>query len=244
MENASKALVMAGGVLIALMIIGALLLTYNGIRNYQQSDTVDLAQLQVGEFNNQFETYNRKDVRGNDLYSLLNRTVDYNKRQTTAGTTTTARNENAFEPMKINVDFASNFNRKLLAYDQNDNKIFKKNNYDVSSLKNALDKVDKIEDNYGGQTVTNSLASNITKIFIDSNDPEEQKKALDNLSAITHKTYTWNDIRPGSSMRNDIYTYYEYIQFKRAIFECTGEKYNDTTGRIVEMNFKFTGKLQ
>ena len=39
MENASKALIMAGSVLIALMIIGALLLMFNSISNYQQTDT-------------------------------------------------------------------------------------------------------------------------------------------------------------------------------------------------------------
>ena len=26
----------------------------------------------------------------------------------------------------------------------------------------------------------------------------------------------WEDIKKGSTIRNDVYTYYEYVQFKRA----------------------------
>ena len=39
MENASKALLMAAGVLIALIIIGALLLMFNNLSNYQETNT-------------------------------------------------------------------------------------------------------------------------------------------------------------------------------------------------------------
>ena len=39
MENASKALLMAGGILIALLIIGALLLMFNQISTYKQSES-------------------------------------------------------------------------------------------------------------------------------------------------------------------------------------------------------------
>ena len=35
MENASKALIMAGGVMIALLIIGSLLLMFNNLSSYQ-----------------------------------------------------------------------------------------------------------------------------------------------------------------------------------------------------------------
>ena len=56
MENASKALIMAGSVLIALMIIGALLLMINNLSSYQETDTKTARDAQVVEFNNQYET--------------------------------------------------------------------------------------------------------------------------------------------------------------------------------------------
>lgn len=33
--------------------------------------------------------------------------------------------------------------------------------------------------------------------------------------------------------------YYEYIQFKKATFECLDAEYDDATGRIKKMEFKF-----
>ena len=32
--------------------------------------------------------------------------------------------------------------------------------------------------------------------------------------------------------------YYQYIQFKRAYFDCTEVKYDEKTGRVCEMNFE------
>ena len=46
------------------------------------------------------------------------------------------------------------------------------------------------------------------------------------------------------SNKNAIYTYYEFIQFKRAIFKCTNVGYDDGTGRIISMSFEFTGKFK
>lgn len=143
MENASKALVMAGGVLIALMIIGALLLMFNNISNYQRANVENTKDSQVVEFNNQFSTYNRDDVRGSDLYTLLNRAVDYNTRQTTSSTTSKdAKEKIAFAPVTINVDlnhvlestnnpFSADGDKKLLIKD---------NEYKASAEENSFKK--------------------------------------------------------------------------------------------------------
>lgn len=72
MENATKALVMAGSILIALLIIGALLLMFNNLSSYQNTNQQNIKDAQIVEFNNQFTTYIRDDVKGNELYSLLN----------------------------------------------------------------------------------------------------------------------------------------------------------------------------
>ena len=53
MENASKALLMAAGVLIALIIIGALLLMFNNLSNYQETNTQNTRESQIVEFNKQ-----------------------------------------------------------------------------------------------------------------------------------------------------------------------------------------------
>ena len=80
MENASKALLMAGGILIALLVLGALLLMFNQLSDYQRSNTELLNRSQISEFNSQFTQYARNDLQGYDLISLINKVVDYNRR--------------------------------------------------------------------------------------------------------------------------------------------------------------------
>ena len=80
MENASKALIMAGSVLIALLVVGALVLMFSNLTSYQNSNEKATKDEQITKFNQEYSTYNRKDVRGNELYSLINRVVDYNRR--------------------------------------------------------------------------------------------------------------------------------------------------------------------
>ena len=76
MENASKALEIAGGVLIALMILGLLVLGYNKISDLKQTEQdVDT---ESKEYFISFEEYNRNGVYGSELFSLANKIEDYN----------------------------------------------------------------------------------------------------------------------------------------------------------------------
>lgn len=80
MENASKALIIAGGMLIAMMIMGLLVVGYNNFRKYQKAEVEAEEAAQVVEFNKKFEAYNRKTVRGYQMISLGNLTLDINNR--------------------------------------------------------------------------------------------------------------------------------------------------------------------
>ena len=80
MENASKALLMAGGILIALLVIGELLLMFNQLSEYQSSSSELVETEQLAKFNEQFTQYERDDLLGTELISLANKVVDYNKK--------------------------------------------------------------------------------------------------------------------------------------------------------------------
>lgn len=174
MENASKALLMAGGVLIALLIISALVLMFSNLSNYQQAGQVNDKEAQVVEFNNQYETYNRKNVRGSDLYSLLNRVVDYNRRKSTEGTGSTDNGQYlAYEPITVKFSFVSSKGGKELFSTDGTNRLLKSNEYTQSGITNQFEKditatVEKIENKYGKDSLTN-LTTGLTKIFIDAN---------------------------------------------------------------------------
>lgn len=81
MENASKALLIAGGVLIALLIISLLLLTLNKIGDNKRSESSGTKDSQLASFNRDFERYTEGTINGTDVLSLMNKISDYNKTQ-------------------------------------------------------------------------------------------------------------------------------------------------------------------
>lgn len=72
MENASKALLIAGGVLIAILIVSVLVVTINIINSNQKAKEQALVTEQLVEFNQKYEAYNKKALRGTDIITLKN----------------------------------------------------------------------------------------------------------------------------------------------------------------------------
>ena len=260
MENASKALIMAGSVLIALMIIGALLLMFNNLTSYQDTNTQSEREAQIVEFNNQYETYNRNDVRGSDLYSLLNKVIDYNRRKSTEGTGTTDEGQYiAYEPMTIYYTFDNK--QDMLIYDGTyGNQIFTNDYATFELTEKTTNKLDShfkniLKTDYATEQGMISLASGISNLYGKESDKDKlsaislwNKYITDSNKQITgtniEKIQQYNEkINNETDVKKQIYAYYEYTQFKRAHFECIGTEYNQKTGRIIRMNFKFTGKF-
>ncbi len=80
MENASKALIMAGGILIALLILALLVYGYSNIRNLSARELTEKEIEQLTIFNKEYESYNRKLLRGVDVISVINKAIDNNKK--------------------------------------------------------------------------------------------------------------------------------------------------------------------
>ena len=80
MENASKALIIAGGVLIAILVVSLLVVGWNNITDYNREREVVETQEQINKFNKEFESYNKGVVRGYELISLSNLVLDTNQR--------------------------------------------------------------------------------------------------------------------------------------------------------------------
>ena len=247
MENASRALIMAGSVLIALMIIGALMLMFGNLTSYQETDTQGTRSAQIAEFNQQFETYNRDDVRGSDLYSLLNKVIDYNRRQSWEGTGESGE-EIRYTPMEITFTVSPIIE---LSADRITNRLFtqKDGKYTVGSNTNTFEesikkKIEALEDTYGQSSLTN-LTTGMSKIFTNSGDPAVIVANFNAASTIV-KIKDASDLTKKNgktSIQDDVYTYYEYIQFKRAHFDCENIEYDGETGRVISMEFDFNGKF-
>lgn len=244
MENASKALLMAASVLIALVIIGAFMLMMSNLTDYQDKSYQSTADAQTTEFNNQYITYAKDDVRGSDMISLMNKVVDYNNRKTAEG----------YTEMQINITISSDI-RKNLTYDGK-NRLVTANTYtedtidDIvgqpTSITNSISggKIRDIENKYQ-QKYANQLSSEISNIETILKDKtldttSKKNQAFDQEKWLPKNAETYGGV---NQIYQDALVYYEYVQFKRTNFKCitNGTKYDTNTGRIIKMEFECTG---
>lgn len=80
MENATKALTMAGSVLIAIMVIALIYMLVNKISETEEQDEMQLKAEQTAEFNKEFESYEKKLMRGTELITVINKAINNNNR--------------------------------------------------------------------------------------------------------------------------------------------------------------------
>lgn len=105
MDNAAKALLIAGGVLLSIIVISIFMLMFNSLTDYQRSQTDLQVQSQLNAFNNQYQAYVRNNVRGNEIESLINKVVHYNRTQSSAGTGTLDFGSSVgYEPITLIID--------------------------------------------------------------------------------------------------------------------------------------------
>lgn len=221
MENASKALAIAGGVLISLLVIGALLLMFNNLSDYQKVGEQDEREAQMIEFNNQFITYLRDKVRGNEILSLMNRVVDYNTRKV-------ENSQEQYQKIKITI---SGIEVDKLKYNENDEKLIE-TQYTQDNMNGLLRKVKELENKYQLNKIS-TLSSNITKVM----DSQGQAENILQKGVANYGGY--------DRVKKDTALYYQYSQFKRLYFNCDNNatKYDEKTGRISEMKFTCTNRL-
>lgn len=126
MENASKALIMAGSVLISMLVIGLLGLMFSQLSDVKQTESDIEAIEKLNDYSLRFEKYNRT-IYGSELMSLANLQEDYKITQSdTVG----------YENIKIKVVVK----RKLEA---NDITYLKPMEQDIESIYNAKEKIEK-----------------------------------------------------------------------------------------------------
>lgn len=242
MENASKALIMAASVLISIVIISAFILMMSNLTDYQTKSNKVATDQQTTEFNNQYDTYNRKDVRGSDMISLMSRVADYNIRKTVEG----------YTEMGIEVTIDNSI-RKQLTYDQT-NRLILKNNYNQTNIKEIVGQpstisseittgeISRIQNKYQSKYANQLVAqiSNIESILNDTtlNSNTKKEEQFNNKRWLPKEASYYGGI---SEIYKDTLIYYEYVQFKRAYFDCTDTAYDKNTGRIVNMKFECTG---
>lgn len=210
MENASKALIMAGGVLISLLVIGLLVFFYNNIQGWQQTDQgVDEIQ-QAVEFNKQYDVYDR-EVYGSELLSIANKVNDYNKREA---------NSKGYKELELQVIIRKNIGGNNTEY-------FKVNNngYSANELELEVTKLqNRINDDIGKKEVKGIKISKLATM---------RHEEIENLE-LTNKEY--EDYSKYTSEYNTLRNL--LVTVKSTVFKNIEFKYDEQTGRIVKMIYR------
>ena len=229
MENATKALLIAGGVLLAIMILSLLVMLYNNLVDYQQNKQSTMTQEQIAKFNKEYEAYNRDNVTGYEIVGLMNKILSYNALNTVSSSDNDYGNNNsdkAWTEMYI----------KFTIKDQYVKNLFKKVTYD-SKKKADNDEIKKIQADMGklettyGAKIMNNLAS-LTEEYTKDVSRTDVREAIGK----TKQSDTLNE--SDLPEVQDVKDYYSYVRFKRANFECKGTQYDNKTGRIIQIIFE------
>lgn len=85
MENASKALLMAGGILLAILILSAFVFMFSSAKNFSASQEAKTLEEQIRAFNSEYEAYNKTVMYGTDVITVINKSIDYNQRKGESG---------------------------------------------------------------------------------------------------------------------------------------------------------------
>ena len=221
MENAAKALLIGAGFLVGMMVISLIMIGHRQISSYYTAKEEAKEFQQLDAFNKQYTPYNRDDVRGSDLISLINKIIDFN----------TLNPED--EKITISVYIPNNSTSQTFYYKYGENKDIKlvklDKTYTQDNINEILTPAISIESQYSYGMAT-KLAANISTLMGDNS-----RKTKEQLLRDLKINYTVDN--------NLILKYYQYQQFKRAHFNCTNLTFTNQ-GRIKSLSFRFNGKFE
>ncbi len=210
MENASKALTIAGGVLIAVMLAVLVYYVFNHWGESQKMKQEDVETVKVEEFNKSYLSY-EKVLYGSELLGLVNKMSDYNISDDVR--------YNAYGTMDLKVEI------KLLS-GSTDNLFNRTGTYSLSTVKRTIDDVmRKTVEKYSGK-VSDSQWEFLAK---SSNNSEQ---SFDDLCQELNISSSVNR----RELQEAAKEYYKYVQFKRMKFKHKETTFYDT-GRVKMMSF-------
>lgn len=79
MENAAKALTIAGTILISVLVISAVVFMYRDLTSVKRQDAENQKVQEITDFNKSFESFD-KTLNGAKILSLANKIQDYNEK--------------------------------------------------------------------------------------------------------------------------------------------------------------------
>ena len=215
MENASKALTIAGGVLIAVMlaVLVYYVFTHWGDSQRMQQEEVEIQR--VEEFNKSYLSY-EKVLYGSELLGLINKMNDYNDS----------------DDVKYDHYDKMDLYMKINELSGSTDNLFSSGSYKITDINNTINNIMKETTNsnkYKGK-ISDSQWEYLAK---SSNSSDT---TFNNLCAELNIDSSLNR----ADLQNAAKEYYKYVQFKRMKFKHTGTTFASSSGRVETMSFEET----
>ncbi len=228
MENASKALIMAGGILIALLVIGALVLMFNQLSYYQRTETDSEKTQQLADFNKEYLKYTYDDIKGYELISLVNKVIDYNIKENVGNSVDYTKKITVVINMK---EFKSKYGVKNIT------SLFTKDTYTINNSNTIfsadLNNFRSMENTYT-LSAMNKLSANYDTLK--QAKAENQNSYETKIKEIVGKVVKNNS---GNTISlTEIEQYREYSEFKSSTFKPGNVEYHNN-GQVKQLSFEF-----
>lgn len=223
MENASKALIMAGSVLISILIISALVFMFNQLRGVKTTEIDSDEAKKLVQFNKQIETFNRS-LYGSELLSLCNLIDDYNKRQADI---------KGYTPIKIEIRTKGIASAQKMKDNYiNENSSYKDILKDFEELQDELDDA-KNEVVLGERIEKWAGMKRAAQIQLLLQKGKTQQDAIDIVDGINGNLLS--EIEKYNNLKSEL------TEFKNKKFSKPTYEYDSSTGSVSKIIFKEQG---
>lgn len=227
MENASKALIMAGSVLLAILVISMLVYGYRQISDLEQSRADTDEEIQITEYMRRFEQFNRT-LYGSELLSLANLQEDYNASD--------AREDVGYDRINIIVEIKNAIvGSKYFTVGRHTIEAIAS---DRDSIENELEAYEQNERKYNNRSVKYYSQKRMREIAIDfgMNPPSDMADYDIQTNYLARNSTTSALLEEIQEYTNLTSIYNEFRTGKQ--FRCRSVSYNENNGRINAMYFE------
>jgi len=214
MENASKALLMAGGMLLVVLIMSVMAMVWNNMREIPKTQEQIKEAEELAAFNKKYESYAKNGIRGTDVLTIANMAISNNDKY----------NGEATMQIKVSVTMNENITGEKIHY--KDGKEHERIDLSGSQTIEAKEYVltdSSVNMSSPFNTILNPKTRTVegTRIYI------KGENDLTEVDPKKESTWNWTDYWMKSELG---------AEFKRKKFNCQITNYDN--GRVSEVTIK------
>lgn len=215
MENAAKALTIAGTILISVLVISAVVFMYRDLTSVKRQDAENQKVQEITDFNKSFESFD-KTLNGAKMLSLANKIQDYNTKYVD-------RMSEGYKNIDLCIDgkIANDDGIEWYKY--------------YSELQKKVDTM--MNDRYISANYLEALKEACKVKSKAGSSHLEREQADETLKELEQKLGSNKYSQAIDKYKDDYPIYEQYLIIKKQIFKPAGIEYDERNGRITKMSY-------